>query len=1738
MPLDLTEYAGGQPGAAAPPPGGPPPLPPDAGATSAVPPVRGQDLPWPQASPLIQQYESGGRNIPNFAFKAHGTPGDPARTAFGPWQITDENWREYAPQVGIDLKRYPTTRSTVSAGDDQSRRLQERVARRLYEEKGWAPWVPFNPQLAAAVGGEVVAPSRRLGRMPAMPGGLDLGAYFEAQPKPPTLGERVKAMGAKVGAAAETAAERIGEEAGKAVLGAKAARDRMLEATGKAAPVVQAAVDKAAKATVEATDKVIEKGTLAGEGHPLSDFVAGMLQARVPNPVRVFVDTANQTVNPLKAAADAFREASDRAKEAVDDPKHEWGEGNPLRALAVVTDGLRIVIDPLVTGALYTGGGLLNPFWQAVKQPTASAIGQGLDRLGETLGRFDVKQLSEEEIRADPGKLTTLRGWGLTRDQIKADIKSVKELVDVGLDVYGGMVGGPEIAALKMAPEVEAFAKAAGRATEAERRQKAYQAAAMAQREGAMTRQALRNIRIAVSPPKLAPDPDVGPVRLLAMGLDHSMGFQKAHAEIEPYLRNLTHGTVMPLGDLMDKILPHTSGYAKAFTEKMLKHIDRNTTVEIFNNGNDIPGQGPNVAGDHDIVRNHIRLRVDSFYGDGAVNNVMHEAIHSITISVIDKLVGEELDAARLAKGSELSNSEIMAIVNNPKSDMIKELDMIIAEAKARVLKSGRSLEARAFYGIRGAKGPRIQAGATQPNIWDVAHHAMSPRYEFLAEVFTRTDFQEFLANSEKYASPKYKFRNLMRQMTTWIGQHLGITDPKELGLLDAALRSGTRMMETQTAMGGQKAIVTPARRWIGDYAWAAAKRNQPTIVARDAEGAITAGDIRNATTQILPPVERPPEPIRQVLPVGAAPRLPPEVGRAIKAAETDTRISIERWLRSLAPEMLSRNAKLGAAVIAKALTRYEQAVAAVTYGSRTRLRFWASRKDQAMDFIDRYEKGGPAAFHDNPVLRDLAEHYKRWAERLAKKDIGNGLQYEPRDHYLYHVFLDQEGVADYFNKKYGSKWLDPDFVKDRVFDLYKEARDAGFTPKYDNPEDIMLARDYASSMAEERINILDELASHGLAIRKMPKEEERIIVGAHPVTGEIGVHIFPEKPATEKPPNTETVRSPTGDIFFVDKDVHLVLHNAMFSKGLWELEGLEGRAFRGFMSLKNAVVPYRLAFSLFHPLHIAGIDMAAGMTRATADMLAGKIHPVTWLAKSLESGFNPIMETINIPFGRGGWRVVRAFEGKIPEELLTEDERLALKTVFEMGITPKMSSIHRSNARANFMQAMTDLIVDAKRGRPVRTVWDASRATWHLPFATMSALAHPIFEVWIPSLKTASALKDAASWIARNPELAANDSQRLLHMRRLGKSVENRYGEMAYNKLFWQKWIKDVAVADTLSLGWQLGFLREYGGGAMQLGKLATHFPQGLQMAKKGELDKLLFVSHYTILGAGLGGLMTWAMTGKPPEGLMDYVNPRTGKTNPDGTPQRVTTMFYSREFAALYKHMENEGLAAGVSREILNKGSGILSLIHESWTGINEFGQHVRDEDADFMTQVEQQVAYSLAQLEPISMRAVDWHWRTNSLSELPGKMAEGATPLSVLGFAPEPKYMQETKTTAGIKDTYRRFVAGRETPYEAAERSEQYAKLRDAYRKGSGEWPKILNQMSVDHKLTGKQQAHLIRSLNENLTPEMRMFISLGRWPEKQQALLDKMSPAERRMYLPHAAKTIRWTYRPPERRPKQP
>lgn len=247
------------------------------------------------------------------------------------------------------------------------------------------------------------------------------------------------------------------------------------------------------------------------------------------------------------------------------------------------------------------------------------------------------------------------------------------------------------------------------------------------------------------------------------------------------------------------------------------------------------------------------------------------------------------------------------------------------------------------------------------------------------------------------------------------------------------------------------------------------------------------------------------------------------------------------------------------------------------------------------------------------------------------------------------------------------------------------------------------------------------------------------------------------------------------------------------------------------------------------------------------------------------------------------------------------------------------------------------------------------------LPYALRAGLEK--VTSYIPDIVTQAKLGAIAKLTAFEMERLGPDADPIEYRHAYARavaSVENRLGQMTYSNLHWNPLLKDIAQLTTRSVGWNLGSIREYGGGIADLATLRRRVgKEGAHLEAVKEWTKLkddLETKHAEELGAyqnaqqefedgnisekewkkfkepkapeiperpinlkdpavtnrmaywAATGIMTaiygyatsLAMTGHGPKDLKDWAFPRTGGKNPDGSDERISTPTYGRDLQA----------------------------------------------------------------------------------------------------------------------------------------------------------------------------------------------------------------------------------------------
>jgi hypothetical protein len=514
----------------------------------------------------------------------------------------------------------------------------------------------------------------------------------------------------------------------------------------------------------------------------------------------------------------------------------------------------------------------------------------------------------------------------------------------------------------------------------------------------------------------------------------------------------------------------------------------------------------------------------------------------------------------------------------------------------------------------------------------------------------------------------------------------------------------------------------------------------------------------------------------------------------------------------------------------------------------------------------------------------------------------------------------------------------------------------------------------------------------------------------------------------------------------------------------------------------------------MFHPLHVIHIDAAAELSRATKLMVgAPSLANVGKTMISLATSFpgTPGAFAKSLYFNpKAGYSILKAFQGRLDMSKLSETDKAAFKDLAEGGLVPTRPQQETSGV----VRQWKDAIIKRSAG-----------AVFHLPWVGLDYATGWMYNTWIPSLKIASYLKDVKVARELNPNWAP--AQRQEAFRQIARKVEARYGEMNYNTMFMNKMYKDIGVATTLSLGWQLGLLDQYVGGAIDLGKALVGKGTVKEKVAQGIYDRPVFAAYYISSALMIGGLMTKWLGGQDPQELIDYTHPLSGEMDEFGKPIRLNTMFYTREFEGLYKHIQQEGPVEGVSNFVTSKGSGMMAEIRAALTGIDSLGNEIYKPSDPVYMRVEEALNYEYSDLKPIVIQALE--------KGSGQKMAA----LSIAGFTPAGAYISQTVTEGKISAAYKMYGKPSVKPFDAVQMGKDMKELRKFYNSDDEHYDDKLEAMIGKYDLSPKEvrgiQKRFASPKGQDFDPSVFQF---GRLPwEAQKPLLDGMKDEEKEKYL---------------------
>jgi hypothetical protein len=263
------------------------------------------------------------------------------------------------------------------------------------------------------------------------------------------------------------------------------------------------------------------------------------------------------------------------------------------------------------------------------------------------------------------------------------------------------------------------------------------------------------------------------------------------------------------------------------------------------------------------------------------------------------------------------------------------------------------------------------------------------------------------------------------------------------------------------------------------------------------------------------------------------------------------------------------------------------------------------------------------------------------------------------------------------------------------------------------------------------------------------------------------------------------------------------------------------------------------------------------------------------------------------------------------------------------------------------------------------------------------------------------------------------------------------------------------------------------------------------------------------------IGGMMTKMLSGEDPKEINDYIFPKVGGTNPDGSPRRLTTMFYTREIPMLMKHIEEKNSVPGGALSMLwNKM--LLEPAVELYNNRNYFGKEIYDTNAPGYQQFMQAMQHTVGeQFSPMTVTGAA------RAQETGGRPIE--TPLAYLGFGPAPGYANKDAMQNRISVLYNEHVAPGTRAYEDEANTREKLKARADIMNARQSGDQDALSTAIRAGIKAGMKPPYIASIMKGEFGDQKMFKQLP--TTDQMYLLHQATPEQLKRYLPFVKKETR-------------
>ncbi len=666
----------------------------------------------------------------------------------------------------------------------------------------------------------------------------------------------------------------------------------------------------------------------------------------------------------------------------------------------------------------------------------------------------------------------------------------------------------------------------------------------------------------------------------------------------------------------------------------------------------------------------------------------------------------------------------------------------------------------------------------------------------------------------------------------------------------------------------------------------------------------------------------------------------------------------------TVAPTMASESAAKTAMALRKAygLARRERVTDEMTLGNVAKVASKMNAADHG-DFYNYVEGRSKGAQLNNKELQPLADSVRAVYQRMRTR-----LEAMPEH-------LKMNFIQDYFTHQ----WKNPekaqafvnDFIaaqgsmrslKERKLPTIAEGLAHGLELMEPNP--VRAVSRYLGSMnnyiasVHSLRSIADDL---GARFSRQGMQPE----GYEPLVGRNAERI---QDAKVDPKSGKVVPAHTMHLY-APADVARI-YNRFYSKGL-ESTRLK-TTYQLVREAVNANTLMELGLSTYHAGTITIQSLNQDLARVLKNSLVGD-----W------KGVSDAMKKFAVPGAhyKAGRKLVEQYQGLKDHGVDVEKVAdLFAKGNLRIGNDPlsvvSKKGFHEASKRGELPEIIERLKKQATEGHGLGLIKSGAEVTARM----VSDVSAPLFNHYIPAIKMSSFSDLMTDWLRQNPNSTPAEID--IATTRIANLIEDRFGEMNMENVFWHRMAKQLTGLTFRAPGWDLGLVRQLAGPGKDAFTILSDAAKGKKF-NPANLDRALYMVAAITLFAAMNSLMTWLKTGTPPtqQQLRDFIAYRTGgmrKAFDKMLPERGLLPGHGREVVGLYP-IPSKGIASGAEEEVKNK---IASLPKHVWDIVT---------NSDWKD-------------KPIyDPKSKKWVWRTPGIAQA-AYLAAGFKPFMVDGLMPD--------------------------------------------------------------------------------------------------------------------------------------